>query len=77
MAYNDAFRILFDLPRYTSARTYQIEYKVTTFDALLRNLMFSFVNRCLLSNNLLINSLVSSTAFLSSDYYRHYAKALY
>ena len=46
VAYNDAYRILFYLPRYTSASTHRVENNVVTFDALLRNLLFIFVSRC-------------------------------
>ena len=46
VAYNDSFRILHCLPRYTSAREQQVLYNITIFDALLRKYMYSFVSRC-------------------------------
>ena len=38
VAYNDAYRILFNFPRYTRASTQQVENNVVTFDALLKKL---------------------------------------
>ena len=45
IAYNDSYRILHSIPRYTSARLEQINANVATFEALHRKCLFSFVTR--------------------------------
>ena len=77
VAYDDAYRILFNLPRYASARTHQVENNVVTFDALLRNLLFLFVRRCQNSQNVRIANLMFSSAFYKSPFHVHFEKLLH
>ena len=72
VAYNDSYRILHDLPRYVSARECQVSAHVTTFSALIRKSLFSFVSRCFHSENKLISALMTSDVFFRSGYYSHY-----
>ena len=44
VAYNDSYRILPNLPRWTSARLSQIECHINTFDTILRKTTFSFLS---------------------------------
>ena len=69
IAYNDSYRILHNIPRYTSARLEQINANVTTFEALLRKCVFSFVTCCMQSKNILIS--MSSNVFYQSEFFRH------
>ena len=48
VSYNDSYRSIHDIPRYCSVRQYQVEANVDmpTFDALVRKLLFRFMNRC-------------------------------
>ena len=52
VAYSDAYRILHNLPRFVSARELQVLFGITTFEALQRKYMFSFVSRLLQSEKL-------------------------
>ena len=54
IAYNDSYGILHNISRYISARLEQINANVTTFEALLRKYLFSFVTRCVQPNNMLM-----------------------
>ena len=60
VAYNDAFRILLKLPRWTSASTLFVTSNVPTFHALLRNLIYKFMCRLLQSKNEVIMSLTDT-----------------
>ena len=77
IAYNDSYQILHNIPGYTSARREQINANVTTFEALLRKCLFSFVTRCMQSKNMLMSSLMSSDVFYQSEFFRHYKATLY
>ena len=56
------------IPRYCSVRQYQVEANVDTFDALVRKLLFRFMNRCHRSTNVFVHSLLHSCRFRSSKY---------
>ena len=45
VAFNDKFRMLFDLPRYASASEYQVTFDIVTFDTLIRKQLFAFISR--------------------------------
>ena len=53
VAYNDCYRMLHNLPRYTSASEFQVINHILTFEALLRKTSYNFINRCLNSSNLI------------------------
>ena len=80
VAYNDAFRILLKLPRWTSASEMFVTNNVPTFDALLRNLMYRFMCRLTASKNIIIVSLSditkSDTRYLSC-FWKHWTRCLY
>ena len=80
VAYNDAFRILLKLPRWTSASFMFVHSNVPTFHAVLRNLMFKFMGRLIDSENEIIMALTvithSDTRY-SSCLWRHWKKCLY
>ena len=63
VAYNNSFRILFQLPRFCSASAMFAMNSVLSFDALCRKQIFSFKNRVICSMNQIVTSLVNS------DYY--------
>ena len=77
VAYNDSYRILHNLPRYVSARECQVSAHVTTFSALIRKSLFSFVSRCFHSENKLISALMTCDVFFRSGYYSHYLDMVY
>ena len=61
VAYNDAMRILLKIPRGGSASQMFVTAGVSTFHALLRNLMFKFMKRLEESRNGIIVVLVNPT----------------
>ena len=46
VAYNNAYRIMRYIPWNVSVRPHQVSYRVTTFDTLLRNNLYRFLQRC-------------------------------
>ena len=69
VAYTDSYRILHTLPQWTSACLPQIECPINTFNAILRKTTFSFTQRCQISSNNLINSLITCGCFYESNFY--------
>ena len=59
VAYNDAMRLLLHVPRWHSASQLFVSTRVPTCEALLRQLMFSFMCRLDKSENHIIEALVS------------------
>ena len=77
IAYNNSFRILHNIPRQESARTRQIQSNIKTFDALIRNYLYSFLKRCNNSSNVYISCLMSSDALYKSIFWINYSNTLY
>ena len=77
VAFNDSFRMLFDLPRYASASEHQRSFIIVTLDALIRKLLFAFISRCQDSCDLLMQSLVLPSCFFTSPYWKHYENMLF
>ncbi len=80
VAYNDAFRILLKLPRWTSASTLFVNSNVPTFHAVLRNFMYKFMCRLLESKNSLITALTNikqSDTRYTSGLWEHWNRCLY
>lgn len=72
IAYNNAFRILHNLPKHYSVREHQVSCHITTFDALLRKSSYAFMTRCERSLNSLVQSLMRSDSYHQSTYLLHY-----
>ena len=66
VAYNDALRLLMQVPRWTSASQLFADYRLPAFEALLRRHKFSLLNAIRLSNNSLLKYFVSSDLYLTS-----------
>ena len=45
VAFNDKFRVLFDLPRYASASEHHVSLNIVTFDAWIRKQLLAFISR--------------------------------
>ena len=70
VAFNDKFRMLFDLLRYASAGEHQVTFNIVKFFSLIRKQLFSFIFR-------LMQSLVLSSCFFTSPYWKHYENMLF
>ena len=70
VSYNDSYRSIHvhGIPRYCSVRQYQVGANVDTFHALVRKLLFRFMNRCHRSTNVFVHSLLHSCRFRFSKY---------
>jgi len=68
-AYNNAYRLMHRISRNVSVRPHQVSHCITTFDALLRNNLYRFLQRCASSSNFFIRSLQMSDAFWKSSFY--------
>ena len=77
VVYNDAYRILHGMSRYHRARKSQIYYNIDSFYALQRKITYKFVERCHLSQNLWLKTLMPSDCFYDSIYYDHYCGILF
>ena len=80
VAYNDAFRILLRVPRWTSASHMFVTNNVPTFHAVMRNFMYKFMCRLLESKNGIISAITetkqSDTRYTSS-LWKHWTQCLY
>ena len=73
VAYNDALRIVLKIPRGGgSASEMFMSNNVPTFNAVLRNVMYSFMCRLTGSLNTIIVSLTDSSCF-----WKHWTRSLY
>lgn len=80
VAYNDAMRLLLRVPRWHSASQLFVSNRVPTFEALLRQLMSSFMYRLDRSENSIIQALVNPTKSsyrFTSRLRRHWCNSLY
>jgi len=74
---NNAYPIMHYTPRNVSVRPHQVIHRVTTFDALLRNNFYRFLQRCASSSNFFIRSLQMSDAFYKSSFFLNYLTLTY
>ena len=58
VAYNFGCRALYNLPRRASVSSHQVQCNIPTFEALLREYKYLFVERCRKSNNLWLRAAV-------------------
>lgn len=76
VAYNDCLRILLKKPRWTSASELFCSARISSFEALLRNLMYKFICRLNSSQNgvvqLLIDPRLSAVRYLSLSWKHWY-----
>ena len=77
VAYNNAFRLLHDIPRYVSTRLCQIYANIPTFDAYIRNCRYGFYRRIELSENLIIIAIANSDVLICSKIFSHFKTMLY
>ena len=73
VGYNNAYRILFNLPRRTSMSTTLVQNNVPTFHALIRKHTVNFMLRCINSCNVWLSALVRSSDFRCGPYNNHFA----
>ena len=75
VGYNNAYRILFNLPRRTSMSTTLVQNNVPTFHALIRKHTANFMLQCrpINSCNVWLSALVRSSDFKSGPYNNHFA----
>jgi len=61
--------LCFTYQKCTSVRPHQVSHLVTTFDALPKNYLYRFLQRCASSSNVFIGSLQMSDAFYKSLFF--------
>jgi len=76
-AYNNAFRIIHDLPRYTSASKNFVHNRVNNLLAVRRSSCFSLSQRLRNSDNLLIKFIFNSSIHNNSILHQEWKKLLY
>ena len=77
VAFNNAFRMMHNLPTYCSASEMFTVNRVADCKAVIRNLVHRFMMRLAISNHLLVRSILSSDLVCSSRIRRHWARLLY
>ena len=77
VAYNDSCRILHQIPRCVSAHNHQVQSNIDTLDALIRKHIFSFMKRCMNSQNIFIMALMSSDLWYKSYYCQYFVLTLF
>ena len=77
VAYDNVFRLLMGYHKFCSASGMFVENRNDNFDARIRRLVHGFYHRLMCSGNSLVNCVVNSSAWLSSDLYRNCNKCLY
>lgn len=77
VAYNNVFRMLFKLPRQCSASEMFAVNGIPTSHAVLRKLVYKFMQRLNLSDNKLIRAILSSDLLWLSRIRRHWTKMIY
>ena len=73
VGYNNAYRILFNLPRRRSMSTALVQNNVPTFHALIGKHTTNFMFRCINSCNVWLSALVRSSDLRSGPYNNHFA----
>ena len=79
VAYNDCLRILLRKPRWTSASDLFCQTRISSFEALLRNLMYKFICRLNQSQNAIIKMISDPSRSMMryvSNYWQHWYKSL-
>ena len=77
VAFNNAFRMMHNLPTYCSASEMFTVNRVAACKAVIRNLVHRFMMRLAISKHLLVCSILSSDLVCSSRIRRHWARLLY
>ena len=77
VAYNNVFRLLLNQPKYCSASTMFVEYRVPDSKAVIRNLVYKFMRRPDASYNKLVIAIINSDIKWQSRIRRHWIKMLY
>ena len=72
VAYNDCLRILLRIPRYLSATQMFTDLNLQGPKAVLRNYMFKFMNRILVSDNVFLAGIVQFVPHPLSPFWRHW-----
>ena len=66
--------MLHKFPHSTSAKKFQVQHNIVTYDTLLQKCMYFFINHYFHSGNSLIKSLVYSDVFFKSSHYNYYTR---
>jgi len=69
-------QIMHYIPRNVGVRPYQVSHRITTFDALLRNNLYRFLQHCT-SSNFFIRCLQISDVFHKSSFFLNYLTLMY
>ena len=77
VAYDDAYQIFHNLPRFVNARELQVSFDITTFEGLQRKYVFSFVSRLRQFANCLMANFMNSDSFYDSEYFKSFRERVY
>jgi hypothetical protein len=77
VAYNDAFRLLLKVPRWTSASNLFVLHNIPTSHALIRKFIFSLQNSVKNSDNNILRALLNSDLYCKSKLFSKWRTMLY
>ena len=77
VAYNTIFRMLIDIPRWISPRSYYVNKNVLSFQEILRSKMFNLLSRVKSTSNIIIVRILSSDAVPLSSLFGRWHEYLY
>ena len=76
VAYNFGFMAVYNLPWRACVISHQVQCNIPTFEALLQEYTYMFLERCRKSNNVCLRALMQSDCLYSSLFFEHYYRIL-
>ena len=77
IAYHNTMKLFIGVSKREHTRPICVTLNIRYCPALIRNLIYKFMNRLLFSNNILIKALCESSCFYRSTMWRHWRSLLY
>ena len=77
VAYNNVFRLLHNLPKQSSASGMFVSSNVKNCSAVIRNVVYKFMQRLEVSENSIIKRVLNSDMYWQSRIRKHWYKLLY
>ena len=77
IAYHNTLKLLIGINKYEHTRPICVGLNIKYCPALMRNLIYKFMNRLVSSDNLLLKSILKTSLFYTSSMWKHWRKLLY
>ena len=77
IAYHNTLKLLIGINKYEHTRPICVGLNIKYCPALMRNLIYKFMNRLVSSDNILLKSILKTSLFYTSSMWKHWRKLLY